>query len=74
MFNITKEDINNSRRQFQEKLMAVYKKSQVWKTKIQSCPEPSKVGHTMYGADNTQYTYLIANVLAVVEKKIEKSK
>ena len=38
MFNVTKEDINSFRRQFQENLMAFHKKSQVWKYKLQSCP------------------------------------
>ena len=49
MFNGTTEDINNFRRRFQENLMAFLKKSQVRKSKLQSCIEPSKVGHAMYG-------------------------
>ena len=49
--------------------MALHKKYQVWKAKIQSCPKPSKVVHTMYGENNIQATDLIENVLAVEEKE-----
>ena len=49
--------------------MAFHKKSQDRKTKLQSCPKPSKVGHVMYGANNIQATDFIKNVLTVVEKE-----
>ena len=69
MFNGTKEDINNFRRNFQENLMAFHKKAQVCKAKLQSWLEPSKVVHVMYGANNIQSTDLIVNGLTVVEKE-----
>ena len=47
--------------------MAFHRKAQVWKAKLQSCPEPSNISHVMYGANNIQACGLIANVLAFVE-------
>ena len=47
--------------------MAFHRKAQVWKAKLQSCPEPSKISHVMYGANNIWACGLIANVLAFVE-------
>ena len=44
-------------------------KSQVWKSKLQSCPEPSKFGHVIYGASNIQATDLITNLLTVAGKE-----
>ena len=43
----------------QENLMSFHSKSQVCKSKLQSCPEPPRVGHVMYCANNIQLNDLI---------------
>ena len=69
MFNRTKEYINNFRRQIQENLMSFQKKAQVWRSKLQSYPKPSKFGHIIYGGNNIQAIDFITNVLEIVEKE-----
>ena len=71
MFNGTKYNINTFRILLQENLMAFHNKAQVWKAKLQSFPEPSKVSHKMYCANNIQASDLIYNVLSVHERENE---
>ena len=71
MFNGTPEDTNNFRRLLQENLKVFHDKIQVWKAKLQKCPEPEKVGHVMHGANNILASDLIYNVLKVVEKEMK---
>ena len=59
MLNGTEEDVNSFRWLFQENLIAFHKKPQLWKSKLQSFPYPSRVGHVMYCANNIQLNDLI---------------
>ena len=68
MFNKTKEDVNTYIRLIQENPMAFHRKAQVWKAKLQSCPEPSKIGHVMYGANNIQVSNLITKIIVFIER------
>ena len=53
----------------QENLKAFHNKSQVWKAKLQTCPEPETVGYVTYVSNNILASDLIYNVLAVAEKE-----
>ena len=59
IFNRMVEDVNTFRSPFQENLMDFHAKVQVWKSKLQFYPEPYKVGHVMYFANNIQTDYFI---------------
>ena len=69
MLNWTKKYFNIFRTYLQENIMKFHTKAQVWKSKLQSWPEPSKVGYGIYCAKNTQMVDLIKNVLGVIEKE-----
>ena len=69
MFNGTEEDVNIFRRLFQGNLMAFHNKAQVWKSKLRSCSEPSRVGHVICCADNIHSNDLISNSLEVIKKE-----
>ena len=47
--------------------MAFHPKAQVWKSKLQSCPEPSKSVHIMYIAHTIQVNDLIKNLLEAIQ-------
>ena len=49
--------------------MAFHNEAQVWKSKLKSCPETSRVGHVVYCANNIQSNDLIVNVPKVTEKE-----
>ena len=65
----TEEEVNSFRQLFQENLMDFHNKDQVWKLKLQSCPEPSRVGHGIYCANNIHSNDIVTHVLKVIEKK-----
>ena len=69
VFNGSPEDPNTFRRHIQESLKAFNPKSQVRKAKLQTCPDPSKVGFIMYSANNLQVNLLVRDVLSVIKKE-----
>ena len=52
MFNGTEKYINSFRQMFQENLKDFHNKSQFCRSKLQSFPYPSSVGHVIYYANN----------------------
>ena len=62
------EDHNSPRRNIQESLQAFHPKNQVWKAKLQTFPEPSKVGFIVYSANTIQVNLLVKNVLSVIKQ------
>ena len=69
LMNGSLEDTNLSRRKFQESIRAFHPKAQLWKSKLQSCPEPSKVGFMTYRGNTFQVNLLINNVLSGIEQE-----
>ena len=69
MFNGTSDDTKKIRLLLQENLKAFHDKAQVWKAKLQTCPEPVNVGYAMYVANTILAYDLISNVLTVVEEE-----
>ena len=63
------EDHNSLRINIQESLQAFHPKNQVWKAKLQTFPEPSKVGLIMYSANTLQVNLLVNNVLSVIKQE-----
>ena len=49
------EDINIFRRHFQDNIISLYPKAKVWKAKLQTCTEPSKVVFIIYSAHTIQF-------------------
>ena len=52
--NVTEEDVNIFKRLFQENLIVFHNKDQVCKSRLQSCPNPSRVGHVIHCVNNIQ--------------------
>ena len=70
LLNRSPEDSNNFRRYFQEYLRAFTPRDEVWKAKLQSLPDLSKVGFIMYIANTLQINILVNNVLAMIKQEI----
>ena len=68
MLNGAKEYVNIFRMHLQENIMSFHLKVQVWKYKLQSFPDPSKVVYVMYCTNNIQIIDMITNILEVIEK------
>ena len=66
-FNETKGYGDSLQRLLQDNIVAFQTKAQVWKSKLKTCPEPSKVGFIMHSSQNFQTSYLVNNVLEVIK-------
>ena len=54
-----KRERQHIQKKYSRKTIEFYPKAQVCKSKLQSCPEPSKVGDIMYSAHTIQVNDLI---------------
>ena len=62
------------RRLLKENIKAFHPKSQVWKARLRSSTEPSKVGNTMNSAHSIQVNDPTKNVLEVIQEENEHNK
>ena len=69
ILNGSPENINIFRIHFQDAIRAFHLKSQVWKSKLQTCLKPSKVVFIMYIAHTLQVNLLMKNVLRFIEQE-----
>ena len=61
------------RRHFQDHIKVFHPKAQVWKSNLQTFPEPSKVGFIIYSAHMLQVHHLTKNVLKATERENKKT-
>ena len=69
LYNVTIEDCYFLQQLLQDKIVAFHPKAQVCKSKLETCPEPSKVVFILYSAPNFQISYLVNNFLGVIKDK-----
>ena len=69
LINRIPEDINSFRRHFQYHTKVFHPKAQVWKSKLQSCPEAPKLVFNIYSAHTLQVHHLIINVVKDIERE-----
>ena len=66
-YNGTKEYGDSLQRLLQDNIVAFQPKAQVWKSKLQTCPESYKVVFIMYSSPNFQISDLVNNFLKVIK-------
>ena len=69
LINRFSETINVFRIHFQEYKKVFHPKAPVCKSKLQTCPDPWKVGFIIYSAHTLQVHHLIENVLIATERE-----
>ena len=69
LFNIPPEDTNISRRKLQENTKAFQSKDKVWRSKLQSCPDTSKVGFIIYSEHKTHVKEHFNNIIKVTKQE-----
>ena len=66
--NITSEDTNYICKKIRDNIKLYNNKAQVWKAKLKSCTEPSKVGYIIYIANNIQVQELLHNMIRNIKQ------
>ena len=69
LINRLSDDINTFRRHSQDHIKSFHLKAQVWKSKLQTFPEPSKVGSIMLSSHMLQVHHLVGNVVTAIERE-----
>ena len=67
LLNRYSEDSNTFKGKFKDALRAFNPKDQVWKAKLQACPEPSNVVFIMLSVNTLQFNLLVNNILEVIK-------
>ena len=70
LLNVSPEYSNTFRRYFQESLKEFHPKAQVWKAKLKTFLDPSKVGFIICSANTLQVNLLVNNFLSVIKQEI----
>ena len=69
MISRTPEETNSFCKYFQDNIKIFNPNAQVWKSKLKSCPKPSKLGYIMYSASTLQVQELVNNMIIFIKKE-----